>query len=154
MAGLTAILATAIAVTAVITYTLTRENDGTPTQLTSPQAEERRSSTAEQAAAKERLCQVFNVSVRGKEGQGGVRVNGELNVPLVLRKVNSAVAVENTLTSATPPEVGSAARKYIETSLDLTTAALGNVHNDELIRLTNIGNSATYALADVCGLPH
>ena len=93
VAGLTAILATAIAVTAVITYTLTRENDGTPTQLTSPQAEERRSSAAEQAAAKERLCQVFNVSVRGKEGQGGVRVNGELNVPLVLRKVNSAVAV-------------------------------------------------------------
>jgi hypothetical protein len=153
-AAIAAIVALAIVVTAVVTYALTHQNDGVSTEPTVPQKEEPQFSAAEEAAAKDLVCQVFDVATRGKEGQGGVRVNGELNVPLVLRKVNSVVAVQNALTPAVPAEVTEAARKFMTTSLELTTAAMGNASIDELTRLTTVGNTATYALADVCGLPH
>ena len=64
--------------------------------------------------------------MRGQEGQGGFRVEGNLNVPMVLRAVNSAAAVQNALVPAVPPDVASAARKYISATLDVTTAAMGN----------------------------
>ena len=40
-------------------------------------------SAADAAAAKANLCQVFDTSVRGQEGQGGLRVQGNLNLPIV-----------------------------------------------------------------------
>lgn len=80
-------------------------------------------------------------------------MNGELNVPLVLRKVNSVVAVQNALTPAVPESLKAAVEKYVETSMDLTTAALGDTPIDELRQLTEVGNEATYALADECGVP-
>lgn len=110
-------------------------------------------SQAEQAAAKEKLCHVFEVSVRGQEGQGGVVVNGEPNIGLILRTVNSVVAVQNKTNPAVPESLKAAVQKYVETSTDLTTAALGKTPIDELTRLTEVNNEATYVLADECGVP-
>jgi hypothetical protein len=110
-------------------------------------------SPAEADTAKQRLCQVFDVSVRGQEGQGGLRVEGNLNVPVTLRAVNSATAVQNALVPAVPPDVASAARKYISTTLDTTTAVMGTPPATEVNRLTDRRNDATDSLLYVCGLP-
>jgi hypothetical protein len=110
-------------------------------------------SPADAAAAKDHLCQAFDVSVRGQEGQGGLRVQGNLNVPVVLRALNSASAVQNALVPAVPPDVAAAARKYVATTLDQTTAAMGNTPTSEVNRLTDVRNDAMYTLLDVCGLP-
>lgn len=112
-----------------------------------------RFSAAEIANAKSNLCQVFEVSVRGQEGQGGLRVEGKVNVPIVLRSVNSAAVVQNALVPAVPADVAAAARTYISTTLDATTAAMGNTPISELNRLNDVSNDATNALLDVCGLP-
>lgn len=108
---------------------------------------------ADTAAAKSHLCQVFDVSVRGQQGQGGMRVDGNLNVPIVLRSVNSALAVQTALVPAVPAEVASAARNYVQSTLDLTTAAMGNTSTAEGNRLNDVSNDATNALLDACGLP-
>ena len=111
-------------------------------------------SPGDAAAAKQNLCQVFDVSVRGQEGQGGVRVaGGGINTPLVLRAMNSASTVQNALVPAVPPDVSAAARKYISATLDQTTAAMGNTPTSEVNRLTDVRNDATFALVDACGLP-
>lgn len=112
-----------------------------------------RYSAAETAAAKDNLCHVFDVSVRGQEGQGGLRVEGKVNVPVVLRAVNSAATVQNELVPAVPADVATAARTYISTTLDATTAAMGNTPISELNRLNDVSNDATNALLDACGLP-
>jgi hypothetical protein len=110
-------------------------------------------SPAEAAAAKQNLCHVFDVSVRGQEGQGGLRMEGNLNVPVVLRALNSASVVQNALVSAVPPDVAAAARKYVSATLDQTTAAMGNTPTSEGNRLTGVRNDAMYGLLDSCGLP-
>lgn len=110
-------------------------------------------SSAETASAKQNLCQVFDVSVRGQEGQGGLRVQGNLNMPVVVRALNSASAVQNALVPAVPPDVASAARKYVTATLDQTTAAMGNTPTSEGNRLTDVRNDAIDALLGVCGLP-
>lgn len=157
-----ALLVVAIAATAAITYALTHGSASQPTpSATSPASPGPNPSPvtpptysqAEQAAAKEKLCHVFEVSVRGKEGQGGVVMNGDPNIPLILRKVNSVVAVQNVMTPAIPEGLKAAVQKYVDTSMDVTTAALGDTPVDEVNRLTQVGNDATYALADECGVP-
>jgi hypothetical protein len=110
-------------------------------------------SPTESAAAKAHLCQVFDVSVRGQQGKGGLRVEGNLNVPVVLRSVNSALAVQAALVPAVPADVTSAAHTYVQTTLDATTAAMGNTSTDELNRLNDVSNDAINALLDACGLP-
>nr|WP_156770620.1 hypothetical protein [Mycobacterium gordonae] len=112
-----------------------------------------RFSAGEIANAKSNLCHVFDVSVRGQEGQGGLRVEGKVNMPIALRAVNSAVVVQNALVPAVPADIAVAARTYISTTLDATTAAMGNTPISELIRLNDLSNDATNALLDVCGLP-
>jgi hypothetical protein len=102
--------------------------------------------------AKQHRCLVFDVSVRGQEGQGGLRVEGNLNVPVTFRAVNSAMAVQNALVPAVPADVASAAAKYISTTLDTTTAVMGNPPASEVNRLTDLRNDATDSLLDVCGL--
>lgn len=157
-----ALFVVAIAATAAITYALSRGTNNEPIPsaepaLTGPSVSSAPPPTysqAEQAAAKAKLCHVFEASVRGKEALGGVVMNGELNVPLVLRKLNSVVAVQNAITAATPESLKAAVQKYVDTSMDLTTAAFGSTPIDELTRLTEVGNTATYALADECGVPH
>lgn len=156
-----ALLVIAIAATAAITYALNHGADSRPTPsaeptLTGPNASSAPTPTyspSEQAAAKAKLCHVFEVSVRGQEGQGGIVMNGEPNVPLILRTVNSVVAVQNTTSPAIPESLMTAVQKYVETSTNLTTAALGKTPIDELTRLTEANNGATYALADECGVP-
>lgn len=109
-------------------------------------------SAADSAAAKQNLCHVFDVSA-GQKGQGGFRVEGNLNMPVALQSVTSAVAVENALTPAVPADVASAARRYITTTLDAATAAMGNTSLNEINRLTTVSNEAVDALVDACGLP-
>lgn len=150
----------AIVATAAITYALSHGSDSPPTPSAEPASTGPSASSAptptysqaEQSAAKAKLCHVFEVSVRGQEGQGGVVVNGEPNIPLILRKVNSVVAVQNATGLAIPESLKAAVQKYVETSTDVTTAAMGNIPIDELRRLTEVGNEATYALADECGV--
>jgi hypothetical protein len=145
----------AITGTAAVTYAVAHNKTTGPASAPSPApTAQPQYSAADQAAAKQQVCQAFEVSARGEQGQGGVRSNGQVNLPLVLRTVNSVVAVQNALSPATPPDVAAAAKKYMQTSLDLTSAAMGNTPIDEVNRLNDIGNTATYAFADVCGLPH
>jgi cell wall-associated NlpC family hydrolase len=113
-----------------------------------------RFSPAQADTAKQHLCHVFDVSVRGDGGKGGFRVEGNLNVPLTLRAMNSMAAVQNALAPAVPPNVASAARKYIGSTYDVTTAAMGDTPTPELNRLTDVSNDAINTLADACGLPH
>jgi hypothetical protein len=144
----------AAAVGSTVTYIAMRNNQAAPVsapQTSSPSAPQL--SQAEVDAAKQNLCQQFDVSVRGQEGQGGLRVEGNLNVPVVLRGVNSASAVQNALVPAVPPDVASAARKYISATLDQTTAVMGNPPASEVNRLTDIRNDAINSLLDACGLP-
>jgi hypothetical protein len=147
------LLIAAIAATAAVTYAVARNANAPNASPAAPTAAPAppQFSPADQAAAKQQVCHIFDVSARGQRGQGGVRVNGEVNVELVLRTVNSVVAVQNALTPAVPQDVREAARKYIDTSLALTTAATGNTPSDELNRLTDVSNDATYSFADACG---
>ena len=80
-------------------------------------------------------------------------VNGDLNIPFVVRKLNTIVAVQNSLSPAVPSDVSDAAKKYIATATDLTTAALAHAPVDQLVELTKTGNAAVGALFDACGLP-
>ena len=76
--GAVVLLIAAIAATAAITYAVAR-NTNAPTATpppAAPTAQAPQFSTAEQNAAKQQLCQVFDVSTRGHDGQGGVRING------------------------------------------------------------------------------
>ena len=110
-------------------------------------------SPGDAAAAKQNLCQAFDVSVRGQQGKGGFRVEGNPNVPMLLRALNSTAAVQNALVPAVPPDVAAAARKYISTTLDVTTAAMGNTPTSEVNRLTDVDADAINGLVDACGLP-
>jgi hypothetical protein len=103
--------------------------------------------------AKTHLCQTFDVSVRGQQGQGGLRGEGNLNVPVTLRAVNSALAVQVALVPAVPADVAKAARNYAVTTLDATTAAMGNSPTSDVNRLTDVRNDALQDLIGVCGLP-
>lgn len=82
-----------------------------------------------------------------------MRLNGDPNTPLLLRKLTSVVAVESALTKA-PNDIADVARSYISANLDQMNAALGNASVDDINKLTSSANDATYALADACGLPH
>jgi hypothetical protein len=154
--GAVVLLIAAIAATAAITYAVAR-NTNAPTAAPPPAAPTPQApqfTTGEQDAAKQQLCQVFDTSTKGLQGQGGVRINGDANLPLMLRSLNSAVAVQNALMPATPRDVSDAARRYIDANLNLTTAATGTTPIEEVNRLNALANTATFALADACGLPH
>ena len=81
----------------------------------------------------------------GYRGQGGMVTNGDLNIPVVLRKMNTIVAVNDSLSPAVPTDVSDAAKKYVATATDLTTAALAHAPVDQLVQLTKTGNSAVDA---------
>jgi hypothetical protein len=153
--GAVIVLIAVIAATAAVTYAVARNSEGpNATPPTARTAQAQQFTAAEQATAKDRVCAVFDTSLRGQEGQGGLRLNGDLNIPVMVRRLNSVVAVQNALTTAVPEDVTEAARKFIDTSLDVTTAATKNVPTDEGNRLNDTANKAIFAFADVCGLPH
>ena len=154
--GAVVLLIAAIAATAAITYAVARNtNAPSATPPPAPTVQEPQFSAAEQNAAKDQVCHVFDVATRGTISEGSVQTNGQPNVPVVLRAMNSAVAVQNALKPAAPPDVAAAAQRFVDVSLELTTAATGSTTpGEELVRLNQATNDATYALADVCGLPH
>lgn len=156
-AGVVILMVVAIAATAAITYAITRENTApapAAPQPTSTAPAAPQFSAAERKAADSRLCSTFDTATKGQQGQGGLIQNGALNVPLALRTVNGAVAVQNTLTPAVSPDLAKAAQTFVDRSLDSVTAALANAPIDEGNRLNDISNTAVFALADACGLPH
>jgi hypothetical protein len=110
-------------------------------------------SPQEVSAAKGNLCRIFDLSVRGQEGQGGLRNQGNLNVPLTLRSVNSALAVQTAVVPAVPGDVANAARTYVKATLEATTAVMGNVDAAGVNRLVDTSNDAVNKLLDACGLP-
>jgi hypothetical protein len=151
--GVVVLLIAVIAATAAVTYAVARNtNAPNTTPLTATPASQQ-FSAADQAAAKKQLCHIFDVSAGDQRGRGGMRVNGDVNVPLLLRTVNSAVAVQNALTPAVPEEVAQPAHRYIDSTLEMTSAAAGTSPAEELNRLTDEANNAVYALVDACGLP-
>lgn len=149
--GAVALLIAAIAATAAITYAVAR-NTTTPSATPQPTVQAPQFSAAEQNTARQQLCHTFDVTARGQRGQGGMRVNGDVNVPVLLRTVNSVVAVQNALKPAVPQDLAQVAQRYIDTSLDVTSAATGNPPIEEVNRLTDVSNEATFAFADACGL--
>lgn len=109
-------------------------------------------SSSEVAGAKQHVCHAFELST-GHDSKGGFRVQGQLNVPSTLQSVSSALAVLNALGPADPPEIDAAAHRYIDATLDVTTAAMGGTPTSEVNRLTDISNAALDTLADACGIP-
>jgi len=138
-----------VGATAATTYALTRRPAPTPP---SPLATGPQYTQAEQSAAKDRVCHVFDVATRGLGAHGAMRENGQLNVPVVVRALNGADAVRDTLDPAVPPQIAIAARKFISATLDQTTAALADTPAAEGNRLNDLTNNAIDDMAAVCGL--
>jgi hypothetical protein len=143
----------AVAAASAITYAVTK-NSTSSTAAPSPSSTAPTYTPAEQDAAKSKVCHTFDSAVRGTGASDGLIVNGDLNIPVVLRKMNSVAAVQNSISSATPNDVAEAAKEYIQSAIDVSSAALAGRPASEVNRLTDVGNAATYALADACGLPH
>ncbi|MBV9088281.1 MAG: hypothetical protein JO044_00005 [Mycobacteriaceae bacterium] len=138
-----------------VTYAVTRGSGGGH-QAGGSQPSASVYSAQQVADAKAAVCQAADVSSRGRGGIGGIRDNGNLNIELMLRSLNSAVAVEHALSlnPATPPNVADAARAYVDSTLKLTSAGAGNVPIDQLVAINQDANNRTYHLLDVCGIPH
>jgi hypothetical protein len=105
------------------------------------------------AAARQRLCEVFDTATKNQMSTGAIYVDGELNVPVALRSINSAVALENALSPAVPADVAAATRTYITRTLDQTTAATAGEPVERRNQLTTARNDAWYELAELCGIP-
>lgn len=80
-------------------------------------------------------------------------MHGQVNVPLMLRSLDSAVAVRDSLTLAMPAEVVSAARKYIDTAPELTTAVMSDMPTAQVNQLNHAADAATDELSNLCGIP-
>lgn len=146
------LMVVAIAATAAITYAIAHSTSS------SAAASPANSSTptftpAEQADAKQAVCNAFDVTTAGQQAQGGVVLDGQPNVPVLLRKVTGAVTIVQALIPATPENVATPARQYVAANLNLMNAALGQGSLDEIKQLTAATNDSTGALADACGLP-
>ncbi len=154
--GLPVAIVLAAGTGSMVTFAAIHNNtpaQSSPTRAATPSAPPApQFSAAAAVAAKQNLCHIVDLSV-GQKSEGGFRVQGNLNVPVTLKAVNSVLAVQNALVPAVPPDVAVAARRYISTTLDVTTAAMGTVPASEINRLTDISNDAMYALVDACGLP-
>lgn len=152
-----AVVGLSSAVASALTLALRSENvappAAPPSEATTPMPAVPQYNPSEVSAAKDHLCKVFDLSVRGQEGQGGFRVQGNVNIPIVLRALNSASAVQNALGPAVPADLATAARKYIGTTLDVTTSAMGSTPTSEVNRLTDVDGDAIDAVLNGCGLP-
>jgi hypothetical protein len=154
VAMLVAVNVGSIAATAAIAYAVGRDSgpvrsDSPSTATASPGV-----SASYAAAAKDKVCHAVDAGQRGIAADGGVVTNGELNIPTVVRNLNTVVAVSTSLSPAVPTDVSDAAQNYVASTIDLTTAALAHAPVDQLVQLTKTGNTAVDALLDICGLPH
>ncbi len=145
------LMVVAIAATAAITYAIAHSASSTPAAPATPASPT--FTAGEQAEAKQSLCETFDKSTAGQQAQGGVVVDGQPNVPVLLRKVTGAVSIIQALVPATPESVATPARQYVAANLSLMNASLGQGSLDEIKRLTAATNDATGTLADACGLP-
>jgi hypothetical protein len=86
--------------------------------------------------------------------QGPIRTNGEPNLVVVVRAMNAVQSVQNALTPTVPADLAKAVRNYVDAVLAVTSGATNNMPTDEFNRLNSTANDASYAIADICGLPH
>jgi hypothetical protein len=148
----TILMVVAIAATAAITYAIAHSAS---TPAAAPAAPSTPTFTAEQQdAAKQAVCRAFDVSSRGMDTQGGARVDGNPNLPMLLRKLSGTVSIQLALVAATPPDVAEPAQRVVQTNLDLMNAALGQANINEVKAATDASNDAIDALVSACGLPH
>ena len=146
------LMVVAIAATAAITYAIA--HSASNTSAAAPAAPSAPTFTAaEQADAKQNVCKTFDVSSAGMYSQGGARVDGKPNLPVLQRLLTSTVSIQNSLVPATPGDVAQLARRVVSTNLDVMNAAMGQTNTADLNKLNDAANEATYALADACGLP-
>lgn len=142
-AVLAAVFTATAALTAGTTYALTRAPAIGPSPV---------GLSTDQAQAREQLCAVFDTAAKNQKGKGGVVADGILNVPVVLRDVNRAVVLRDTLSPAVPADLADATRAYIAATLDLTTAATAGEPVPVLKSLTAAARSGANTVADLCGL--
>lgn len=142
----------AIAAIAAITYAIAH-SAGTSTAA-APTPSEPTYTAAQQAAAKQAVCSAFDVSSKGIASQGGARVDGQPNIPMLLRTLSGTVSMQNALVPATPADVAEPARRVVQTNLDLMNAALGQANINEVKAANDASNGAVDALLSACGLPH
>lgn len=153
--ALTTVVVTVVAVaaTAAITYAIAHSaptiSAAAPTAPPVPAF-----TPAERADSKHAVCHAFDVSSRGMDTQGGARVDGNPNLPLLLRILSGTVSIEQALTPATPDDVAGPARSVVATNLDLLNAALGQASIGDVKAATSVSNDAVDALVSACGLPH
>jgi hypothetical protein len=144
-----------IAAAATIAYAIGRDSGSVKSDpQTTVAASSPDVSASDAAAAKEKVCHAIDAGQRGIGDMGGIVTNGDLNIPVVLRKMNTIMAVNDSLSPAVPADVSDAAKKYVATATDLTTAALAHAPVDQLVDLAKTGNIAVDAFYDACGLPH
>lgn len=87
------------------------------------------------------------------QSQGGARLEGQPNLPMLVRLLTSTVSIQNALVPATPADVSGLANRVVSTNLDLMNAALGQANIAEVNKANETANEAVWALADACGLP-
>lgn len=152
----TIITVAAVAATAAITYSITQSAaSSAATENTPAPADETPAPTftsAQADAAKQAVCQAFDVSSKGMQTQGGARLDGQPNLPMLLRKLSGTVSIQNAMAPATPADVAEPAQEVVKTNLDLMNAALGQANIEEVQRATDASNDAIDALVSACGL--
>ncbi|CAN1556308.1 hypothetical protein MCEMAEM6B_02446 [Mycobacteriaceae bacterium] len=142
-AVLAAVFTATAALTAGTTYALAR----TPATGPSPVG-----LSADQTQAREHLCAVFVTATKNAKGKGGVMADGTLNVPVMLRVLNRAVALQDALSPAVPADLADATRTYITGTLDLTTAATAGEPVPVLEKLNTVSNGNRKVVSELCGL--
>ncbi len=140
------VLIAAVAATAAITYAVAR-NTTAPTANPSHRPRHRRRNTPQPSKPRPKSASATcsTITTR-KQGEGGLRLNGELNIPVMLRWVNSVVAVQNALNPATPADVSEAAKKYIDASLERLRRDRATLSVMKVNRLNQTGNTRTSRL--------
>ena len=140
----------AVAATAAITYAIARPTMPAGNPTASPAAPT--FTAAQQADAKQAVCQAFDVATRGIASQGGARVDGQPNMPMLLRTLSGTVSMQSALTPATPTDVADFAHRVIEANLNLLNAALGQADISDVQRANDASNRAVDGLVSACGL--
>ncbi|TDO06508.1 hypothetical protein EV580_6600 [Mycobacterium sp. BK086] len=157
LAAFTGIVIVAVAATAATTYAIAGDRGSAQSPVASTSSPSPQSSapvaSGEGVAAKSQLCQAFDAATRGADSQGPIATDGALNFPVVLRTINSAALVQNSITSQVPDDVANTARSFIAGQLNLVAGATGHASTEELVRLNDASNAATDRFADACGLP-
>lgn len=153
--ALTTVVLTGVAIAATAATTYVIAHSASTTSAAAPTAPPASALTpAQRADAKQAVCHAFDVSSRGMDTQGGARVDGNPNLPMLLRMLSGTVSIEQALTPATPDDIAGPAHSVVTTNLDLLNAALGQASISDVKTATSVSNDAVDALVSACGLPH